>query len=182
MKNLIAVLAFVFMLQPVMADNKATVKFGPVQFVAGSGAVANYSGENLVITLGGNKGTTSGSVAIILEPSEVDQLEKGLNLGVASVDDDADGDSAVMLTLLGSVVKVRGTSATTTSYSSNNDSTAEGKFKVVGYNPDTKVLKFTLSAKLNPYTLSSSSLGQPATNTVIEKPLAVSIKSEIILP
>ena len=101
---------------------------------------------------------------------------------MASVGDDSEGDSSVSLTLLGTSIKIKGTSTTTTSYASNNDSTAQGKFKVVDYNPSTKVLKFTLSAKLNPYTLTTTKVGQAAENRVVEKAMAVSVKAEITLP
>jgi hypothetical protein len=181
MKKLL-VLVLLLLNLPVLADNKATVKFGPIQYVSTTGAVANDLAEDVIITLGGNKGTTSGTLAITLDSSEVAQLEKGLELGVASVGDDSEGDSSVSLTLLGTSIKIKGTSTTTTSYASNNDSTAEGKFKVVDYNPSTKVLKFTLSAKLNPYTLTTSKLGQAGENKIVEKAMAVSVKAEITLP
>ena len=181
MKKLL-VLVLLLLNLPVLADNKATVKFGPIQYVSTTGAVANDFAEDVIITLGGNKGTTFGTLEITLDSSEVAQLKKGFELGVASVGDDSEGDSSVSLTLLGASIKIKGTSTTTTGYASNNDSTAEGKFKVVDYNPSTKVLKFTLSAKLNPYTLTTSKLGQVGENKIIQKAMAVSVKAEITLP
>ena len=183
MKRIVYVLvAFIFTATVVQAANKIKVKYGPIKYKAtNSAASVSAVGSDILIVAGGNKGTTSGTFTITLDDNELSQLAKGLKLGVVGVGNDSDNDNAVTILFQGLKVKIKGTSSTSTGYSSTNDTKATGVFKVLKYNEETRELKFSLVAKASPYTRSKAKLGGSPTNKTVTKSLPIKVTGTVTL-
>ncbi|MDA0772951.1 MAG: hypothetical protein O3C63_08415 [Cyanobacteria bacterium] len=85
----------------------------------------------------------------------IDTLEKGDRLDVSATGDSVQDGTANVL-FLGTKIKINGFNSSTTGAATNNDSEATGSFKVVKYDSETKELKFTINAKVSPWTQTNS--------------------------
>jgi hypothetical protein len=167
LKILFALLLTSFLIQPAFAADKGTAKVGPVSLKSvsnsegASSIAAALIGNTYQISLGGLVGLSSGVVTIYLPSDTV--FEKGQEFDVTSTGDEVTG-SANLLFLV-QRTQIKGSSAVITGYATTSDSQATGKLKVVAYNPETKELKFTLSAKVAPYirtvNLAAKTITQP---------------------
>jgi hypothetical protein len=167
LKILFALLLTGFLIQPAFAADKGTVKVGPVSLKSvissegGTTIAATLIADTYQISLGGAVGLSSGVVSVYLPSDTV--FTKGQEFDVTSTGDEVTG-SANLLFLV-QRTQIKGSSAVITGYSTDSDSEATGKLKVVAYNPETKELKFTLSAKVAPYVrtvnLASKTITQP---------------------
>ncbi len=187
MKKIIySLLALVLLAAPVCAQDKGTASFGVVKFnsVEGSGSAqslaAAYIGNTLQIAIGGVKGTTAGVLTVLIDADQVSNFQKGTTLDLSSTGDE-DQDGTANIIFIGTSVKIKGRSSTSTNVASNNDTQATGKFKVVSYNSSTKELRFTITGSAKPWTQMKGSLGN-VTTTEIDKPIKVSAAAIITLP
>ena len=179
LKILFTLMLTSFLIQPAFAADKGTAKVGPVSLKSvsnseGAGSIAaTLVADTYLISLGGAVGLSSGVVLVYLPSDTV--FTKGQELDITSSGDEVTGSANVLF--LFQKTQIKGTSAVITGYSTNSDSQATGKLKIVAYNPETKELKFTLSAKVAPYirtvNLASKTITQPiqvTANIVITLP------------
>lgn len=158
-----SLLALILLASPVIAKDKGIVKFSNIKFKSVSGKsgasiLATTIGDKIQITVGGTAGTkniSAGTFTVFLDADQIDDLEKGDTLEVSSTGDSVQDGTANVL-FLGTKVKIAGFSTKTTGAATNNDSEADGSFKVVKYNSETKELKFTINAKVSPWTQTNS--------------------------
>jgi hypothetical protein len=167
LKILFALLLTSFLIQPAFAADKGTAKIGPVSLKSVSNSegatsiAATLIADTYQISLGGAVGLSSGVFSVYLPSDTV--FTKGLEFDVTSSGDEVTG-SANLLFLV-QRTQIKGSSAVITGYATTSDSQATGKLKVVAYNPETKELKLTLSAKVAPYVrtvnLAAKTITQP---------------------
>jgi hypothetical protein len=167
LKILLALVFTSFLVQPAFAADKGIAKVGPVSLKSvnnsegASSIAATLIGDSYQIALGGAVGLSSGVVSVYLPSDTV--FTKGQEFDVTSSGDEATGSANILF--LVQKTQIKGSSAVITGYSTDNDSEATGKLKVVAYNPETKELKFTLSAKVAPYirtvNLAAKTITQP---------------------
>lgn len=158
-----SLLALTLFTSPVLAKDKGVVKFGSIKFnsvsgKSGASILATTVGDKVQITIGGTSGTrtiSAGTFTVFLDSDLIDTLEKGDTLDVSATGDSVQDGTANVL-FLGTKIKINGFSSSTTGAATNNDSEATGTFKVVKYDPDTKVLNFTINAKVSPWTQTNS--------------------------
>ena len=168
-----------FLVQPAFAADKGTAKIGPVSLKSVSNSegatsiAATLIGDTYQISLGGAVGLSSGVVSIYLPSDTV--FTKGQEFDVTSTGDEVTG-SANLLFLV-QRTQIKGSSAVITGYATTSDSQATGKLKVVAYNPETKELKFTLSAKVAPYVRTVNLVSK-----TITKPIQVAANVVVTLP
>jgi hypothetical protein len=179
LKILLTMMLANFLIQPAFAADKGTAKVGPVSLksVSNNGGASSIAAtlvvDTYLISLGGAIGLSSGVVSVYL-PSETVFI-KGQQFDVTSSGDKVTG-SANLLFLV-QKTQIKGTSAVITGYSTNSDSQATGKLKIVAYNPETKELKFTLSAKVAPYIRTINSASK-----TITQPIQVAANIVVTLP
>ncbi|MFM7458069.1 MAG: hypothetical protein ACKO3R_05360 [bacterium] len=179
LKILFAVVITSFLIQPTFAVDKGIAKVGPVSLKSvsndegASSIAATLVADTYQITLRGAVGLSSGVVSIYLPADTV--FSKGQEFDVTSSGNEVT-DSANILFLV-QKTQIKGSSAVITGYSTDNDSEATGKLKVIAYNSETKELKFTLSAKVAPYirtvNLAAKTITQPiqvTANVVVTLP------------
>lgn len=191
MKKTITILLGALLLAstPALAKDKAVVKFGPIKFKSttsgdSDSVVGVQTGNNIQITVGGSSGTTnvsSGTFTIFFLASELDNFTKGYKLDLASIGDDTGDGGEAIVTFLGTKIQIKGFSSTTTGIASVNESEALGTFTVLSYDPTSKVLKFKLAGKVQPYSSSKTKLGQTPNTVTVNKPLAVNVTGEVTL-
>ena len=168
-----------FLIQPAFAVDKGIAKVGPVSLKSvsnsegASSIAATLIGDTYQITLSGAVGLSSGVVSVYLPFDTI--FTKGQEFDVTSSGDEATGSANILF--LVQKTQIKGSSAVITGYSTDNDSEATGKLKIVAYNTETKELKFTLSAKVAPYirtvNLAAKTITQPiqvTANIVITLP------------
>lgn len=181
----VLLLSLFFLAMPSMAANRAVVGLGVVKFKSTSGGesvVAANIADQIQITIGGSKGTSSGTLTVFLPQALVASLEKGTKLDVTSTGDESDAE-AVNIVFLGTKISINGTNSTTTGVASNNDSQATGQFNVVQYDPETKELKFSLNAKVAPWTQQvTKGIGGSPTTKEVSKPIKVNAQVVVTLP
>jgi len=179
LKILLTLVLTSFLVQPAFAADKGTAKIGPVVLKSvnnsegASSIAATLIGDTYQISLGGAVGLSSGVVSIYLPSDTV--FTKGQEFDVTSTGDEATG-SANLLFLV-QKTQIKGSSAVITGYSTDSDSQATGKLKVVAYNAETKELKFTLSGKVAPYIRTVNLAAK-----TITKPIQVTANIVVTLP
>jgi hypothetical protein len=179
LKILFALVFTSFLMKPAFAADKGVAKVGPVPLKSvsngegGSSVAATLLGNTYQISLGGAIGLSSGVVSIYLPSNTV--FEKGQTFDVTSSGDEVTGSANILF--LVQKTKIKGSSAVVTSYSTSNDSQATGTLKVVAYNPETKELKITLTAKLSPYIRTINLAAK-----TITKPIPVNANIVVTLP
>jgi hypothetical protein len=137
LKILFALLLTSFLIQPAFAADKGTAKIGPVSLKSVSNSegatsiAATLIADTYQISLGGAVGLSSGVVSVYLPSDTV--FTKGQEFDVTSSGDEVTG-SANLLFLV-QKTQIKGRSAVITGYSTDNDSEATGKLKVVAYDP-----------------------------------------------
>lgn len=166
------------------AKDNAVVKMGFVKFkTVSSGSSSSIAAlsvsDKIQVTIGGSKGTSSGTLTVYLPSSFVSTLEKGDKLDVTSYGNET-GDSA-LISLLGTKVKIKGLSTTSTGISTGDDSTASGTLTVVKYDETTRELKFKLNAKLGNWTKTVSK-GFAGSTSKVSKPTNVVANVVVTLP
>ena len=188
MKKIIsACLMLILTTVPCLAADKATFQVGPVTLKStssgGSDSVAAAMlGNFLNITIGGTKGSSAGTLTLLIPSSEIANFTKGYTLNVKSFENDAGSGNEAVVSFLVTKIQIKGFSSTSTSYTTDSDSIGSGTLKVASYDAETKTLKFNLNGKINPYIVSKSKLGEtPDTNTV-NKPIAVKATVIVTLP
>ena len=160
MKKIFCVLSVLLMCSAVFAKDKAKVKFGFVAYRSvsnsegGNSVAAVQLADRINITLGGAKGTVSGTLTVILPTNAVELLEKGTKLDITSTANE-DVNQAVIV-FQGQKTKINGLNTKTTGITSTDDTSATGTLTVVNYDSDTRELKFKLKAKASPWAKSTS--------------------------
>lgn len=180
-----SLLALTLTLSPVLAKDKGVVKFSNIKFKSisgktGSSIAATTVGDKVQITIGGTAGTksvSSGTLTVHLDQSSIDEFDKGTQLDVSSTGDSVQDGTAYVL-FLGTKIKISGFSSSTTGAATNNDSEADGSFKVIKYNPDTKELKFAINAKVSPWTRTNSDNSQDE----VSKAAKLNVVATVTLP
>ena len=157
--GLLLALSVLLLCSPVFAKDKAKVKFGFVGFKSvasgdGNSVAAVEQADRINITLGGAKGTVSGTLTVILPTNAVELLEKGTKLDITSTANE-DVNQAVIV-FQGQKTKINGLNTKTTGITSTDDTSATGTLTVVNYDSDTRELKFKLKAKASPWAKSTS--------------------------
>ncbi len=180
MKKFILSMAFVlFLASPAMAANKAKVKAGPVKLTAKDGVIAANQGNFINITIGGANKKGNSVLLSIAIPNDV-ELTKGTSIGLfdllGETDDDNPGEASYGF--FATKVKTKGSSQTSTSYANAAESVTTGKLKVKSYDPETKVLKFNMTAKSSPYTFNKNAAG----NKTSDKKFKTKIQAVVTLP
>lgn len=153
-----SLLALTLLVTPAFAKDKGVVKFSNIKFKSisgksGSSVAATTIGDKIQITVGGTAGKkaiSSGALTVFLDQDIIDSLEKGDTLDVSSTGDSVQDGTANVL-FLGTKVKIAGFSTKTSGAATNNDSEADGTFKVIKYDSDSKVLKFSIKANISPW-------------------------------
>lgn len=180
-----SLLALVLLGSPVLAKDMGVVKFSDIQFKSVSGKsgasiLAATIGDKVQITVGGTSGTrtiSAGTFTLFLDSDLIDSLEKGDTLDVSSTGDTIQDGTANVL-FLGTKIKIAGFSSSTTGAATNNDSEANGTFKVIKYNSDTKVLKFSVNANISPWTKTNTN----NSTEVVTKAAKLTAVVEVTLP
>ena len=178
--GLLLALSVLLLCSPVFAKDKAKVKFGFVGFKSvasgdGNSVAAVEQADRINITLGGAKGTTSGTLTVIIPSSIVDTLAKGTKLDVTATGNE--DTSQAVIVFQGQKTKDNDLNTKTTGITSTNDTTANGKLTVVKYDSATKELKFKLNAKAGPWAKSTSK-----GNKDVSKPVPVRAAAVVTLP
>jgi hypothetical protein len=184
MKKLLCLLSILFLTVSAAQANSARVKYGPVQYPSKQGAVVSLVGSNVQVTLGGNtkNGSNVGIFTISIPASQLGELSKGKRFDVISTGDGSQAD-AVSILFLGTKINVNGRNTTITGISSTNDTTANGNFRVVNYNQNTKQLRFNLVARAKPYSRQvTKGIGGSPQTKVINKNLPVKVQGTVTLP
>lgn len=156
------------------AKDKARVKVGPIQYKSinsnGNSSVAAAQQASFInISIGGQSGSqtiSSGVLSVIIPMSEIPNLEKKYTLPLASIADDGENPSEAVVIFQVTKTKINGLKTKTIGISSNNDTEANGKFKVVKYNPDTKELSFSMNGKIKNYTSSKNNENKDLTKVL----------------
>lgn len=175
-KFIYTLIALIAIASPALAD-KAKIKLGPAKLVAKDAIAAVVQGNFINLTMGGVKGQNSGTLTLLIPADET--FEKGSTIEVFSLvgetDDDNPGEIALGFTA--TKIKVKGLSVSSTSYAEAAETVTTGKLKVKSYNPDTKVLKFNLSAQASPYTQNKGD-----GNNTISKNFKIKAQASVTLP
>lgn len=170
MKKLVLLVAL-FLSLPASAMDKGKVKMGPISFKSvsngsGSSVAAVSQADRIQITVGGSKGFNAGTLTIFLPSSAIDTLSKGDKFSVTSTGNDEVNSASIILLGTKSKVNRKTFSVSSTGVSSGNDSIGSGSLTVKGYDSNTKVLKFSLKAKVSPWTFSKNGTNTEKTNNL----------------
>lgn len=176
-KFLYTLLALVLLSTPVFAADKAKLKVGGASGVAKEGIVAAVQGDFINITMGG-VGKKGSATVTVLVPADFSP-EKGETYGLFSLVGESDDDNPGELALTGFGTKIKGRNVF--SYAEAEDSVTNGKLKVKSYDPETKELKFQVSAKVSPFTVAKAGLGGTNTKTS-NKNMPIKVNATVTLP
>jgi hypothetical protein len=176
-KFLYTLLALVLLSTPVFAADKAKIKVGGASGVAKEGVVAAQQGSFINISMAGI-GKRGSAAVTVLVPADFSP-EKGDTYELFSLIGQSASDNPGKLALGGFGTKVKG--RTLFSYTEAENSVTNGKLKVKSYNPDTKELKFQVSAKVSPFTLVKSGLSGSKSKTSNKK-MPIKVNAIVTLP
>lgn len=170
-------MALLLLSAPAFAADKAKLKVGGAKGVAKEGIAVAQQGSFINISMIG-AGKKGGATVTILVPSNFSP-QKGEKYELFSLIGQKASDNPGKLALTGSGTKVKGRNGLT--YTTAEDSIATGNLTVKSFNPDTKELKFTINAKMSPFTIAKAGLSGTKIKTS-NKNMPVKVQAIVTLP
>ena len=177
-KYISLLLTLVICASPALAMDRAKVKVGPAKFKTKEGIVAGAQGEFINITAGGGASKGSGSITVLVPANFAPEKGQSFDLFSLAGEKAEDNPDALALGFSATKTKIKGaTNVSSISYAEAAETDTTGKLKVKSYDPETKVLKFTIKAKASPFTVNKGD-----GNETVEKALKIKALVVVTLP